>query len=749
MSKKKMAEWADAILADSDLPADDFTWTEGTNYGLDGFHHDQTLGEGLNHGDTSGMAGPITPPQSAGMSDLPDGLLAGGGDDGGLDLSFVDADGDLDLSGMLSEEGTLSLTAAERRAVSLVDLSWLDPTQKQDPARLPKELRPDKPPLKSSIELEEAWGVNRRTDGLSLVPNQEREIAKYEQAIQGEPPALPGAQYALSEVPKKAFHIQKATRMSHYGQSIDEIAAYLYSNIPKAAAAKALEVIAADHGVTGNVFVRASAFPGLKNGKWVKQIRKFCRTARYVLTKDPLVASKLGMTMVSEVPWKKALRHYQSHLTAAGYKVASVEGDPKKTLQLAFLTGPKEATHVVASKPVHVVPADRVTTAQAKEAFAKAPKQARQVITRDDTAKARKAALALVKKAADAKLISQVDALRLAQSTAAPVAIRKAVESIARANMAAKTSRYGGLGTRVKEHRVEGRDAGWTALKQAELAAEQMHKAQLHVAQMAVAGQLTDKEARKALAESTPEMVLKVATAYAHAAGTRKVKVASTDPAKEYAGPKFEAAPVQRVASKEMSADEQAMHKAAAESGIRVAEFRALARWLRQKMSEGMAGSDLTALLNVRFAAPLRTAAADLVAKLRAEHEGLSGHLYVDADAYASKTGSDGCEKNASLHRANQIPYVRAMERCKGCTLANANGLCTKYGKELLYQLPKNAGQFQARMLRAADASDAENTAALFNPSEYGLDDSLNIDVDEAPVTEDIGDVLFGNGQWI
>lgn len=747
MSKKKTAEWTDQILAGSDLPVDEFTWSEGSNYGLDGFHHDQTLGEGLNHGDTSGMAGPITPPQSTGMSDLPEGIMAESASDG-LDLSFVDADGDLDLSAMLSEGG-IPLTAQERHAVSLVDLSWLDPDQKQDPARLPKALRPDKPPLKSIVELEKAWGGHRRANGLSLVPNRDLEVAKYEQSTQGEPPALSGSRYVLGEVERKTFHIQKATRMSHYGRSIDEIAAYLYNNIPKTAAKKALEVIAADHGAAGHVFVRASAFPGLKNGKWVEQIRKSCRTARYVITNDPMVATKLGMEMVNQVPWKKALRQYQPNMVAGGYKVASVEEDPKKTLQLAFLTGPQETTPEAALKPVHIVPADRVTLSQAKEAFAKAPKQAREVLLRDDTAKARKAVLVLVKKAADTKLISPLDAIRFAQSKASPGEIRKAVESLARTNLAAKMASYDGVGTRVKEHRVEGRGPAWTAMKQAELDAAAMHKAQLFVAKMAVVGQLTDKEARKALAESTPEMVLKVATAYAQAAGTRKVKIASAEPAKEYAGPKFSAAPAQRVATKEISADEQAMYKAAAESGIRVSEFKALARWLRRKMSEGMAGSDLTALLDARFASPLRTAAADMVAKLRAEHEGLSGHLYVDADAYASKTGSDGCEKNASLHRANQIPYVRAMDRCKGCTLANAEGVCTKYGKELLYQLPKNAGQFQEQMIRAADASDAENTAALFNSQEYGLDDSLNIDVDEPAITEDIGSVLFNNGQWI
>lgn len=77
----KKTSWMDH-LGKSDLPADDFTWTEGSNYGLDGFSYDQTLGEGLaDHGDQSGMSGPITPAQSRGMSELPDGFVSKKGDD--------------------------------------------------------------------------------------------------------------------------------------------------------------------------------------------------------------------------------------------------------------------------------------------------------------------------------------------------------------------------------------------------------------------------------------------------------------------------------------------------------------------------------------------------------------------------------------------------------------------------------------------------------------------------------------------
>jgi len=747
MSTKKQADWADQILAGSDLPADEFTWTEGSNYGLDGFHHDQTLGEGIrNRGDQSGMSGPITPAQTSGMSALPDGLLgddkqAEDGDFGAL--SFVDEDeGIFDLGQMLSpEEGAIHMAENVRQAASLADLAWLDPTQEQDPERLPKELRPDQPPLHSLPELEEAWGVNRRTDGLALVPNRDKAIAEYEESIESGLPATPGVEKNAEDA---AWHIKKAVRLSHYGRTMGEITNYLHANLPERIASKAVGMIAAEHGVAGNVFVRASAFPGLRNGKWAKEIKKFARTARYVITDDPAVAAKLSMQMVSEVPYRKALRQYLPRLTAAGYKVANVGNNPKKTLQYAFIMGPKQAEHTPSTKPVDVRPADRVTLAQAKEAAAKAPKQVRQVISRDDTAKARSAALRVVQKAATAGLISQEDALKLAHSKASPVAIRKAAERIARANQMPKDAVYGGVGTQVTEHR-QAYDNAWAKLAQAELDAAQMDKAKGHVHQWVQVGVITAKEARKALAESTPEMVLKVATAFANSNSQRKTKLASSGPAKNYDGPVIKQALQQGPKVKKLAADEQVMREVSAASGIKVAEFKSMARWARRQMSEGMAGTDLTAMMQIRFAGPLRTAAEGLIALLREEHEGLSGHLYVDAGAYASKTGTKGCEKAASTHRANQIRFVKAMERCSGCTLANSNGVCTKYGKELLHQLPADAAKFKAQMLHMANAPEYEITASLFNPGEFNLGNPLSeLELDDPEVTEDIGEVLFG-----
>lgn len=730
-------------LGESQTPDDAFTWTDGSNYGLDGFHHEQTMGEGTRKNpDTSGLSGPITQSTSTGMSGLPDGFVT---DPKAAEVSpeFADFDGGLDLGDMLAEGDIL--TAAEKEAASLADLAWLDPTQEQDPERLPKGLRSDPSHQNSIPELEEAWGVNRRTDGLRLLPNKDKAIADYEKSIESGLPATPGVEKSATDI---LWHVNKAIRLSHYGTDIKAIHAYLHQNLPSATAEEAFKRIAADHGVAGRVYIRASAFPGLRNGKWAKEIKRRCRTAKYVITDDVRAAAKLGLPAVSKVNWKKALRTYQPLLKAAGYEVQNLR-TAKRTLQMTFLTGPKAVEHTPAAKPVDVRPADRVSAKEAREAFAAAPKKARAVIRRDDTKKARQKVLASLQKAKKAGLLSPEDVLKLAQSKANPVEIRNAAMRIARLNLAAKNGTYSGVGTQVTEHR-QARDAEWAKLAQAEVDARNLHKAQRHIAKMVEAGQITKKEAATSLRKGSPEEMLRYATAFANASGTRKVKLAASKPAKQYEGSVRVAAIQQMPGFKKLSAFDQKLHEASASSGIKVAEFKALTRWLRQKMSEGMAGKDLTNLVQLRFASPLRTASKGLIAALREEHEGLAGHLYVDAEAYASKTGSKGCEKAAKEHRGNTIPFVKKMARCDGCVFANANGGCMKYGKPLLDELPPDAAEFKQRMVAVADAPDHEVTASLFDPSEFGLGTHMDsLDISEPSVTEDIGDVFFGDGMTL
>ncbi|GAF78983.1 unnamed protein product, partial [marine sediment metagenome] len=212
--------------------------------------------------------------------------------------------------------------------------------------------------------------------------------------------------------------------------------------------------------------------------------------------------------------------------------------------------------------------------------------------------------------------------------------------------------------------------------------------------------------------------------------------------AAEYSGPKFKHhTPMQR--------------KAAITPSER--EITGMLRWARMKLSEGICGKEFDVMMGLRWGAALRTAGANALQVVRDRHEGLAGHLYVDSAAYATKKGTKGCEQGSLLHRANGVRFVLAMNRCGGCALANkrANGraVCQKYNKELVAKgdIPeKHAHDYQRRMIREANMSDAEATANIFaasyDPSEFDLSNGAldGIDVTAAPV-EPLADIWFAN----
>lgn len=174
---------------------------------------------------------------------------------------------------------------------------------------------------------------------------------------------------------------------------------------------------------------------------------------------------------------------------------------------------------------------------------------------------------------------------------------------------------------------------------------------------------------------------------------------------------------------------------------------------LRNWMTEGFAGDTLDELVNASFAPDVRELHVDLIRTARAQHEGLSGFLYVDADAYATKTGTAGCDEGARKHRANDVKFVLAMDRCGSCTFANADGVCSKYNKPLVSDLPKgNVKAYQKEMIRLANAPDPVQTASLFadayDPDEFGLsNENLEQFEYESRIADSIAaSVDFGDG---
>jgi hypothetical protein len=174
-----------------------------------------------------------------------------------------------------------------------------------------------------------------------------------------------------------------------------------------------------------------------------------------------------------------------------------------------------------------------------------------------------------------------------------------------------------------------------------------------------------------------------------------------------------------------------------------------VATWLRKKMSEGSAGEELDILLATRFSQNVLNEYGSRIASLRQAHEGLSGHAYVDADAYMTK-GTEGCEKGAMVHRANQIPTLLKTSKCGSCVF-NSGGTCQKYNKTIVAsvdEIVENPEGFQRENIRLANASDSEQTASLFannyDPSEFNLTASEEFSLEEAPTNKQLSDIIFG-----
>jgi len=723
-SKKKSNDWTDH-LGDSALPGDEMTFTMGSNYGLDGFQFSESYNEGVEDG--------ARLPETHGMSGLPDGIIQAA--DAPLDMETLTAEEDgVVLDEMLSEEeGGLAKDA------TLLDLLWLDPTQGQDPDRLPD----NEATLDAVPQLEEAWGADRQTDGVHLVPALDREKAAYETTLDDTPEPTVTAEDAR-------LAVVRSLRRAHFGHPLKKIKADLQIALSEREALyqKAAAKLDDEYGLLGNVYVMASVFPSLRNGRYSVELKRAARTARYVVTDDEAVAVKLSKQMVAEVPWKEALTVYQPLLEAAGHKLAS--GDPRETLRAAFLDGPRIQTPEPASKPV-----EKPTVASEEEARTALAAEQPEVVIETTQQKAatnkRKKALLQIAKWVKAGRLSQEDALRLHDSPAIPEVLLHTASKLMTAT--ADVANYDGVGAHLPEGAQEARKRVWASLEEqeAQVEASMQETVKKDLLRAVKSGSLTKEEAQRivGLGKTASETRKIIAAAILAAQGQRKEALEAT-PVKDYEGTAQEAAPL-TAGDHIPKASKEALRiqRVAKESGYKSTEIVKVLKWARQRMSEGDAGDILMQLASAKFTAGLLKAASPLLNEIRESHEGLSGHLYVDAAAYAVGDGAKGCKAAASKHRANGIKHVMAMSRCTKCVYANADGVCTQFNKKLTSVVPTDDPKaYQAEMIRLANGSDAVSTAALFDTKEYDLNnDSLdNIEVEEAPAPEVLEGVLFGDG---
>jgi hypothetical protein len=542
---------------------------------------------------------------------------------------------------------------------ALSDLGWLDPTQVQDPSRLPFD---DHDAL---TELHDIWDSNnpaRNSGGIALVPGaQDRAAANHRREVEGYQAPTNALDQKLANDRFKAA-IQQAVRKASYGESLSIIARDTETILGKSKRAKlAVDMVAQEHGLLGNVFIRASAFPGLEGGKWAKRIKRRAKSAQYIIAAEGSSLAQydvfLGKQVVQEVPWKEAFNHYASRLLTLGYVIPK-EGSYKSRLKAAFENGvtvdmrPKAAAEF---KPVWVAPADLVSLEQAHEIFASTPVP-EQVVLDPSSKRAnleKKQALVRVAKWVKAQLLTREDAIRLA----------------------------------------------------------------------------SDEQDPNVLLDKASKLVL---------AGQRKARV--------YQGGGEGVLDVLR-----LDPEKQAMRAEA--SAWKDRPTNMMVRWARIQMTEGSIGHELDMLIEARFSTGDRTANLRQIEDIRDQHEGLSGHVYVDAAAYASKVGTVGCEAGALRHRANPLKFALSMSRCGACVFnhPSADGeICQKYNKILVAEAPvEDPVSYQVAAIKMANSSDQEQLASLF-ANNYENDFSLNgdqmdyIQLDSATNTASLGGVLWG-----
>jgi hypothetical protein len=207
-----------------------------------------------------------------------------------------------------------------------------------------------------------------------------------------------------------------------------------------------------------------------------------------------------------------------------------------------------------------------------------------------------------------------------------------------------------------------------------------------------------------------------------------------------------------QVEQKEYSDTQYTHHIESKKATFKLASAESVEKWVRQKMAEGNMGKDLDVLLQTKFASGVLDHYGEKIGSLRKAHEGLSGQVYVDAQAYDTPNGVTGCEQGALQHRANTIPAVLQMDKCATCVYKNAEDICQKYNKPIIASVEllgiDNPRKYQREAIKLANSSDSEKTASLFtnnyDEDEFSLTTNDELEIDEEQTPQALADVLFG-----
>lgn len=742
--------------------------TFASNFMLDGFNFSEEYGEGplMNNKNptTSRTTGAPAPARSeSGMSKLPDGIVtADAGDEMGWDVF---------AGGPNSDVGDLSELV--KTANHITDLSWLEVVE-QDPDRLPRHHNDTV--LQGLVD---AWGTRTRTDGVSIVPNVVVPPQPRSPVAQ-----LPGDQYrevVASAMRKSAFGVPFENIVAGVAAHLGEAMAHVHTDPRLQKLASALRSVKAEHGVVGRVYVRDSAFPGLLTGKWDNEIKKRCASAHYWLTKPGSKLSAyqnyLGKRVVTEIPWKEALAHYRPALEASGRKIAS--GDPRRALLAALASEAPRASRETAHTFV-VAPADRVSAEEAWRVFASAPVPSREVVAKPDAGMTQQQAAERFARWVHAGLVTEKFARHVLASNHTPQFKVEfgawAIENPALQGREASSYDGTGVGAKVPERRsvdasqairerqiLESRMKARAAMMERGRAAE----AERVVAHLATLTSKSQYEGDGVGASVYAGSIQKLGSGVVSVSREKAVEVIkgwvksgtlTRDQAAKILSKKASGAETLLMGSTLIMSAKKTAYEGPG-VGVKAPPPRVaptgpapidpkvgqVLRYAKVQMSEGATGKSLDERLVTRFSQDYLKNAGEQLVQLRRKHEGLAGHLYVDASAYATPTGTTGCDKGASIHRASPVRAVLQMSRCGSCS-QNSGGACQKYKKSLVASAPvTDPAKYQRDAIRLANADESARTAAMFDPGEFDLqNDSLDsFDFSNIPNGETVTGIKF------
>lgn len=756
----------------SNLP-DDMTPTMGLN-GLMQQYPDEDYGVGVLNPDILPPKGDASSDDGAGEPHLPDGIVMG---------SVLEGDGELGISFSGDDSAVaMSSTVFDQmmKEGNLADLSWLEVDESDlDPDRLPKDPHYDAIP-----ELEAEWGQHRGQPGIHFHANVDPDEARYRASLnEGPAPRQAASPEVLEMLLRKAMRLSvrmadkpfKAV-VARLGKTFDT----LPENLDITALKPALAKVAKEHGLAGRVFIRAEAYPGYEQGEWAKEIKRYAKKARYIVVpRRNLKATHhfqgqcgvTGKRVVASIPWEKAREAYAPELQATGRPV-EMDGDPREALLTAFRKQAQTMERPDTFRPVHVAPSQRVSTEDAQRALKahkperkKISKRAREEERKREAAQlqiadwvnkgllTKKVGTALVNSDRDPESLLHLASNHIVQTTGKkadysgfynegvrPVksASPKEVRAAMKANLAARKAAQEAVAAQV-EQRVKSKSRLAKKLKGLQGRVQKIAKA----IDRGVRGEMLQGYIKRTLHSDEVEAAAKLLDPILRKTGALEEREGRAKAA-SYSG-----GSVQREHVKLKTAELAPSRR----------ELEAYVKWARLTLSEGLCGKTFDVVASTRWGTNIRKVGAEAIQLLRDRHEGLSGHLYVDAAAYATPTGTKGCAEGALKNRSNNVKFVLAMDRCAGCTFANrkastGRSVCQKYNKPLVTasELPsEETRDFQRRMIAESNMTDHEATASLFaptyDPGEYELTASAQIDevsIASSPI-EPLQDIWFDN----